>query len=142
MRTFDDMVQEQLTAMANNMAWSLKSAYQNREDKVKFIEILQEHGFEPAGLITARLTDLQSFARVAPLLEALEAAGFTATQSTDYPYNKNRDFTFEGPHGDIFYIYCYLAQDSECELVEISREPQPDKIIYEMRCKEEQENAS
>lgn len=83
----------------------------------------------------AQFRNLKNFDGITRLMEAGDELGLEIEKwaTNDYPASRNRDFHFTLPSGMTYTIAAYLAQDADCELVEIKRETR-EEITYELRC--------
>lgn len=141
MSKFDDYLKEQISMQAITLSQSASRLALAKEEYVAFWAACESVELEAEGAYII-IHEQPNFDLAERLLEALLERGFNADDinSKDYPEARNRDFHVNGKY-QTFTIYYYLAQDAECELVEVAREPQPDKITYRLDCRKGAEHA-
>jgi hypothetical protein len=80
-----------------------------------------------------RVPNFEAFSRIAEALDllGLPIEGWKTEESTSAI--ARRRFIYNTPEIHLE-LDLWLSDDAKCEIVEKAREPQPDKIIYELRC--------
>lgn len=137
MLEFEDFVRQETEWYSRDIARLVQEFAVDREARIRCWRALESAGLAPSGSY-ASINGEKNFNVVKVIIADLESFGFAleAIHVEDIPSSRAKRIDVPLPSGVYYHIYVYLSQDAECVLVEVSREPQPDRIKYELRCLE------
>lgn len=95
---------------------------------------------EEFGLESEYIFDLPNFNQVTEFIEFLELCGFPleSIKVCDEPESKSKRVRIALSKELSYNVVFYAAYSAPCELIEVSRVPQPDRVVYRMECRDEQ----
>lgn len=126
------------------LASSLQSIIRSRPMRELIVGVLEKNSRINCYSTSAYLAEQTSFRDAEPIIAAIVAAGFPVEKirTVDKPKAKMRTFVFETAPAlpdsyfsvDEYDFNFSLGSQSNCELVEVKRETQPDLVTYRMEC--------
>lgn len=141
MKDYEEYITSETTWLSQAWATEIIKQGKDKDTRIKIWRVLEGLQVEPYGS-SAYIYEQKNFKKLEEIASFLETAGIALELMvvTDNPDARMKQLRVKMPSEDNFSIYVYLAQQADCELIEVSREAQPDKITYEMRCNEAIEN--
>lgn len=143
---YDRYVEDNLGWQAKSIITQARNHERNRSTVLAICDAVSmaypEADFHFTG---ASVSGVRNFARMAEVIQFLDDSNIVSLYkwtSYDYPESRNRDFVCMLPSGaNTFRVSLYAAEDSECKLVEVSRET-VEKVKYKLLCGDENAEAN